>query len=87
MRKAKNSRSGAAPVFGRFAKHAMESQKDKLDAAAQANVQEVLQLLDQNVAKINEQGKRAYNTVNEILLHSRGEAGGTRHGLGIVDQL
>ena len=52
----------------------MQAHKDKLDAAAQGAVQEVLQLLDQNVAKINEHGKRADNIVKDMLLHSRGES-------------
>jgi signal transduction histidine kinase len=52
----------------------MVAHQDKLDAAAQENVQEVLRLLDQNVAKINEHGKRADNIVKDMLLHSRGES-------------
>ncbi len=52
----------------------MEAHKDKFDTAAHGNVREVLQLLDQNVAKISEHGKRADNIVKDMLLHSRGES-------------
>jgi signal transduction histidine kinase/ligand-binding sensor domain-containing protein len=52
----------------------LAAQQDKLDGAAQASLQEILQLLDQNVAKINEHGKRADSIVKGMLQHSRGES-------------
>jgi signal transduction histidine kinase len=44
----------------------------KLDPGVRDNVEDVLQNLEQNVAKINEHGKRADSIVRGMLLHSRG---------------
>jgi signal transduction histidine kinase len=56
----------------------LEAQNEKLNAEAKANVQEVLQFLEQNVTKINEHGKRADSIVRNMLMHSRGETGERR---------
>jgi len=48
-------------------------QKAQLNAEARAELEETLRLLEQNVTKINEHGKRADNIVRNMLLHSRGE--------------
>ena len=56
----------------------LAAQNDKLDAEAQTSVQEVLQLLDQNVSKIDEHSKRADRIVKGMLMHSRGEKGERR---------
>jgi signal transduction histidine kinase/ligand-binding sensor domain-containing protein len=66
----------------------LETHTGKLEAAAQGEVQEVLQLLDQNIAKINEHSKRADNIVKDMLLHSRGESGERRAAdvNGILDE-
>jgi signal transduction histidine kinase/ligand-binding sensor domain-containing protein len=56
----------------------LAAQNDKLDAEAKASVHEVLQLLDQNVSKIDEHSKRADRIVKGMLQHSRGEKGERR---------
>jgi len=48
---------------------------EKLDPATRAILQEILTALGQNVAKINEHGKRADSIVKGMLLHSRGKSG------------
>jgi signal transduction histidine kinase len=45
------------------------------DAETTADLQEALNLLDDNIAKIGEHGNRADSIVKGMLLHSRGEAG------------
>lgn len=45
------------------------------DAETTADLQELLTLLEDNIAKINEHGRRADSIVKGMLLHSRGEAG------------
>jgi signal transduction histidine kinase/ligand-binding sensor domain-containing protein len=52
---------------------AFAKQKERLDAEAPAELAETLRLLELNVTKINEHGKRADNIVRNMLLHSRGE--------------
>jgi ligand-binding sensor domain-containing protein/signal transduction histidine kinase len=47
---------------------------EKLDIATQQGIREVLALLEQNIAKINEHGKRADSIVKSMLMHSRGES-------------
>jgi signal transduction histidine kinase/ligand-binding sensor domain-containing protein len=53
-------------------------QREKLDPATQEDLQEVLQLLSQNITKIDEHGRRADSIVKGMLLHSRGESGERR---------
>lgn len=48
---------------------------DKLDAEARSNIDDVIGLLEQNVAKISEHGKRADSIVKGMLAHSRGAKG------------
>ncbi len=55
-----------------------EKQKEKLDPAAKEDLQEVMGLLSQNIAKIDEHGRRADSIVKGMLLHSRGESGERR---------
>ncbi|MDZ7359539.1 MAG: ATP-binding protein [candidate division KSB1 bacterium] len=50
-----------------------ERQKEELAAEARAELEETLRLLELNVTKINEHGKRADSIVRNMLLHSRGE--------------
>ena len=47
----------------------------QIDAEDRADLEDMLDSLQQNVAKISEHGKRANNIVNGMLLHSRGAAG------------
>ncbi|MGH7602061.1 MAG: sensor histidine kinase, partial [bacterium] len=49
-------------------------QIQKVDAAARANLEEVLGLLDENLAKINQHGQRADSIIKSMLLHSRGDS-------------
>ncbi|MCI0692887.1 ATP-binding protein [candidate division KSB1 bacterium] len=49
-----------------------------LEAETKTNVFEILQMMEQNVSKINEHGKRADSIVKGMLLHSRGESGERR---------
>lgn len=51
----------------------LEEQKNNFAAEAKENLQELLAMLKQNMAKINEHGKRADSIVKGMLLHSRGE--------------
>jgi signal transduction histidine kinase len=53
----------------------VEKQKDHLDAVVLDDLQAILGDLDQNVAKINEHGKRADSIVKGMLAHSRGGKG------------
>jgi len=53
-------------------------QKERLDPDTQEDLQEVLRLLSQNIAKIDEHGRRADGIVKGMLLHSRGESGERR---------
>lgn len=53
----------------------MSAQEGKIDDDAQADVKDTIEYLRQNVAKINEHGKRANSIVNGMLLHSRNSAG------------
>jgi len=55
-----------------------EQQKEELEADARAELEETLRLLELNITKINEHGKRADNIVRNMLLHSRGETGERR---------
>lgn len=48
---------------------------EQANAETTADLQEVLRLLEENIAKINEHGNRADSIVKDMLLHSRGEAG------------
>jgi signal transduction histidine kinase len=50
-------------------------QKDKLDAGAVQGIDELLGDLEQNMARINEHGKRANSIVHGMLMHSRGQKG------------
>jgi ligand-binding sensor domain-containing protein/signal transduction histidine kinase len=54
------------------------AQNQNLEAEAKASVLEILQMMEQNVNKINEHGKRADSIVKGMLLHSRGESGERR---------
>jgi PAS domain S-box-containing protein len=50
-------------------------QKDRLDSETMADVEALIDDLEQNVQKINEHGKRAERIVNSMLLHSSGKSG------------
>jgi len=49
-------------------------QIQKVDEEARANLEEVLGLLDENLAKINQHGQRADSIIKSMLLHSRGDS-------------
>jgi signal transduction histidine kinase len=49
-----------------------------LEAETKTSVLEILQMMEQNVNKINEHGRRADSIVKGMLLHSRGESGERR---------
>jgi len=53
----------------------IEKNRDKLDPAVVANIDEILDTIQQNTDKINEHGKRADSIVRSMLQHSRGKAG------------
>ncbi|MDW8239070.1 MAG: two-component regulator propeller domain-containing protein [Acidobacteriota bacterium] len=53
----------------------LDKLNEQADAETTADLQEVLCLLEENIAKINEHGQRADSIVKGMLLHSRGEAG------------
>ncbi len=56
----------------------IDGQNQKMDDERRANLEEVLRLLDENLAKINQHGQRADSIVKGMLLHSRGESGERR---------
>jgi len=51
------------------------AERNRVDEKRAAEIQEILDSLEQNVTKINEHGKRADSIVRGMLLHSRGKAG------------
>lgn len=57
----------------------LEKARDKFDEQTIAEVEENLNLLQQNVERINEHGRRADSIVRNMLLHSRGKPGERQH--------
>jgi len=53
----------------------LAAEKKHVDPKRAAEIEELLNDLEQNVTKINEHGKRADSIVRGMLLHSRGKAG------------
>lgn len=53
----------------------IEKNRDKLDSADVATIDEILDTIQQNTGKIIEHGKRADSIVKSMLQHSRGKAG------------
>ncbi|CRX38393.1 Signal transduction histidine kinase [Estrella lausannensis] len=53
----------------------LESHKDKLAPDDKENMQEVIKTLADNINTIHEQGKKADNTIQRMLAHSRGKPG------------
>jgi signal transduction histidine kinase/ligand-binding sensor domain-containing protein len=53
----------------------IDKEKDNLPAETVENMEEVVGMLDSNVKKINEHGKRAERIVKGMLQHSRGKSG------------
>ncbi len=53
----------------------IEKEKGNLSPDAVENLEEVIDMLDSNVKKINEHGKRAERIVKGMLQHSRGKSG------------
>jgi signal transduction histidine kinase len=51
------------------------AERDRVDKKRALEIEDILRDLEQNVAKINEHGKRADSIVRGMLLHSRGKAG------------
>jgi signal transduction histidine kinase/ligand-binding sensor domain-containing protein len=56
----------------------LAAQNQKIDEEARENIEEVLRLLDANLAKINQHGQRADSIIKGMLLHSRGDSGERR---------
>lgn len=53
----------------------LQSNKDKLAPEANESMQEVIKTLADNIHTIHEQGKKADNTIQRMLAHSRGKPG------------
>ena len=53
----------------------LAAERDRVDPQRAAEIESLLSDLEQNVAKINEHGKRADSIVRGMLLHSRGKSG------------
>ncbi len=56
-------------------KEYIEKEKEHLSPEAVENMEEVIEMLDSNVKKINEHGNRAERIVKGMLQHSRGKSG------------
>jgi len=56
----------------------LDAQATAIDAKTRESIEDILAMLDQNMAKINEHGKRADSIVKGMLLHSRGLSGERR---------
>ncbi len=59
-------------------RQAAENQKNAIAPPVYDDIQDILDTLDQNVAKIREHGRRADSIVKSMLLHSRGKTGERR---------
>ncbi|MDH3215362.1 MAG: ATP-binding protein [Candidatus Krumholzibacteria bacterium] len=53
----------------------IDKHKDAIGADTRENIEDILRVLESNVTKINEHGKRADSIVRGMLLHSRGQKG------------
>jgi signal transduction histidine kinase len=57
------------------ARELVDTRADGMPAEARASLREIVDLIADNAARIDEHGKRADGIVNGMLLHSRGESG------------
>jgi len=56
-------------------KEYVEKEKENIDKDTMLDIEEVIEMIESNVTKINEHGKRAERIVKGMLQHSRGSSG------------